>query len=388
MAVTVGHIAQLIEKLAPKAWAEDWDNVGLLVGNNANQVQRILVALDGTAEVVEEAEKLGAQLILAHHPIIFRPLKNLRADNPSAQVPIRLVEKGISYYAAHTNLDQSDFSSSWTLGKYLGLEDMQLLAPNPGEKMVKLAVFVPVTDVETVRQALVKIGVGESVTDGPHSAFYSEVFFQSQGEGMFRPLSGANPALGEVGTLTKVREAKLESILPVKLVERAIRALKKVHPYEEPAYDIIPLSNSGKKRGYGIMGYLPETEKLEHLWQRLLSMIEKNEEHIYAQKYRTTGIRLAGDGQKPVKKVAIVNGSGSSFISKALFQGVDFFISGDIDHHAALDALAGDMAVGDLGHFLSEAPMLMTLANYLRAEKALQGVEILISSVNNVPWFK
>ncbi|HUS89488.1 MAG TPA: Nif3-like dinuclear metal center hexameric protein [Desulfosporosinus sp.] len=280
MAVTAELVAQVIEKIAPKSWAEDWDNVGLLVGSGSTPIERILITLDGTLEVVEEAKAYGAQLIVAHHPIIFRPLKNLRADNAAAQVPLRLLQHQIGYYTAHTNLDQSIFSSSRALGEVLGLKEMKIL--------------------------------------------------------------------------------------------------------EEPAYDLIPLLNRGEKRGYGVSGYLPNPEKLGDVWKRFLGCLRQP--GVYAQPYDLAGVRLAGSLENAVRKVAIVNGSGARFVQKALFKGADLLITGDVDHHAALDALEGGMAVGDLGHFLSEAPMLQAMYHYLSTDKSLQGIEIRVSSINRSPW--
>lgn len=275
MAVTAELVAQVIEKIAPKSWAEAWDNVGLLVGCGSTPIERILITLDGTLEVVEEAKAYGAQLIVAHHPIIFRPLKNLRADNAAAHVPLRLLQHQIGYYAAHTNLDQSIFSSSRALAEVLGLTKIKVL--------------------------------------------------------------------------------------------------------EESA-----LLNSEEQRGYGVSGYLPSPETLGEVWNRFLDCL--NHSGVYAHPYDLAGVRLAGSLEKTVRKVVIVNGSGASFVPKALFKGADLFITGDVDHHAALDALEGGMAVGDLGHFLSEAPMLQALYNYLSTEKSLQGIEIKVSSINRSPW--
>lgn len=395
MPVSIGLITQIIEKIAPKSWAEEWDNVGLLVGNGAVQVERILITLDGTLKVVEEAETCGAQLIIAHHPILFRGLKNLREDNKEAQIPLRLIRSGIAYYAAHTNLDQSDLSSSWTIGNALGLKQMQLLAPVAWESQVKIIVYVPVTHVDSVREALASVGVGEGITDGPQRNNYSESFFQGFGEGIFRPLEGANPAIGRIGELTRVKEIKLESIVTEDQIERALRKLKKVHPYEEPAYDLIPLKNTGKNRGYGVIGYLKEPRKLEDLWvllQKLfqtgaLAAPEDKPDGIIFNRC-PAGMRLAGDSQKLIRKIAIVNGSGGSFINKALFKGADLFISGDIGHHDVLDALERNVAVADIGHYLSEVPMIYSLRDYLRAEKSLRDLDIILSSKNSIPWLK
>lgn len=383
MSVAVATIAQTIEQIAPKAWAEEWDNVGLLVGSGSRQVDKILVTLDGTLEVVEEAKEIGAQLIVAHHPIMFRPLKNLRADNPVAEIPLYLLENDISYYAAHTNLDQSVLAASWTLADAVGLEEAELLAPMGQERLVKFVVFVPVPDVEAVRQALVKAGVGEGITDGPHGANYAESFFSVKGEGMFRPLGGAEPAIGRVGELTRVAEVRLESIVPESLAERAVRAMRKAHPYEEPAYDLIPLQNTGRSRGYGVIGKLPQATLLRDVWRGILGLLKP---YCGNPGSGLAGARLAGDPNRFVRKIAFVNGSGGSFVGKALFKGADLLITGDVDHHAALDAAQGGMAIGDIGHFASEIAMVHNLARLLEKEKALQGVQVHISSANTVPW--
>jgi len=383
MPVSIGLIAQTIEKLAPKSWAEEWDNVGLIVGNFSIPVNRVLLTLDGTLAVLQEAQELGAQLIIAHHPILFRPLKNLRSDNLAAQLPIQLIQAGIGYYAAHTNLDQSGLSSSWSFGAALGLQKMDFLSTTDSEKLVKLVTFVPITHVESVRQALVAAGVGEEVTDGPHGANYAECFFYSEGTGMFRPLTGANPAIGEVGQLTQVEEARLEGIMPERITERVIKALKKAHPYEEPAFDLIPLRNSGRPRGYGVIGYLPQPESLAELGRKInISLKQLAPEQLKEE----PSIRIAGNPQQSIRKIAIVNGSGGSFIPKALFKGADLIIAGDIDHHGALDALEAGVSVMDIGHFWSEVPMIKDLADYLKSEKALTEVEILISERMQSPW--
>lgn len=290
MAVSVGLIAQTVEKIAPKSWAEDWDNVGLLVGDASRRVERVLLTLDATLAVIEEAKERNAQLILAHHPIIFRPLKNLRSDNQAAQIPIQLLKAEIGYYAAHTNLDQSIYSSSWTMGNTLGLERMEVLVPFANED-----------------------------------------------------------------------------------------------------------------RGYGIIGYLPTSEPLESIvgkikkyFQTLQLQFDDLNDQNQAEGHLTIPssnleqhvelFRLEGKPQQKIRKIAILNGSGGSFIPKAIFKGADLLITGDVDHHGALDAREAGMSVLDIGHFTSEIPMVKTLADYLRSEKSLGDLEILISRTMHSPW--
>lgn len=385
MAVSVGQVEQLIEKIAPRSWAEDWDNPGLLVGSSAQRVEKILLALDPTMEVVDEAINTKADLIVTHHPLMFKPLKNLRMDNMGAMLPLALFRHGISFYAAHTNMDKSILSSSKNFADTLGLEKAEFL-DSTAEKLIKIVTFVPEEDVEAVRTALAVEGVGAGITDGEHSDNYGECFYQIKGEGMFRALKGANPAIGDIGELTRLTEIRLESIVEERSLSRAVRALHRAHPYEEPAYDLIPLLNSGKRRGYGMIGYLPQPMALGELWELFLDILKKNSNMVFPHDYDLSSIRLAGDVNKKVRKIAISNGSGSSFVQKAVSKGADLFITGDIDYHGVLDSLEAGMAVGELGHFLSEIPMIQSLYEYLRDEKTMNDVEIVISAVNKVPW--
>jgi len=410
MSVSVGQIEQFIEKIAPRSWAEEWDNSGLLVGSSAQQVYKILLSLDVTMEVIEEAAKEKADIIVCHHPLMFKPLKNLRADNPAALMPLALFRNGISCYAAHTNLDQSVLASSRTFAGLLGLQKTEFLQVTSSEKLIKIVTFVPDEQVEEVRRALAAEGVGSGITDGEHSDNYADCFYQTKGEGMFRPLAGSEPVLGEIGELTRVAETKLESIFEEKYLGKVVKALHRAHPYEEPAYDLIPLLNSGKKRGYGMIGYLPEPMTLGDLTDEFLNLLaantltdglstslpgKKTASNLYSpdKKVRIfpydtdlSSVRIAGDFKRKVRKIAIANGSGGSFVQKALFKGADLYITGDIDYHAVLDAQEGGMAVLELGHFISEFPMIQSLHDYLRNDKTFEDVELVLSSTNKVPW--
>ncbi|MGI6451691.1 MAG: YqfO family protein [Desulfitobacteriia bacterium] len=403
MAVSVGQVEQLIEKVAPRSWAEDWDNSGLLVGSSAQRVNKILLSLDVTMEVIDEAVQEKADLIVAHHPLMFKPLKNLRMDNQGAILPLALYRNGISFYAAHTNLDQSGLSSSLTFGRLLGLQKTEYLEVTASEKLYKIVTFVPEENVEAVRLALAAEGVGSGITDGEHSDNYAECFYQTKGQGMFRALNGAEPTIGNIGELTRITEIKLESIVEEKALSRAVKALHKAHPYEEPAYDLIPLRNTGKPRGYGIVGYLPAPMSLEELLQKFFGILESNSpctcgggcgedclngSKIFPEIYDLSTIRTAGDFNKIIKKIAIANGSGGSFVQKAVFKGADLFITGDLDYHTVLDALQAGTAVCEMGHFLSEIPMIQSLYAYLRKDKTMDDVQMVISSSNKVPWGK
>jgi putative NIF3 family GTP cyclohydrolase 1 type 2 len=181
-----------------------------------------------------------------------------------------------------------------------------------------------------------------------------------------------------------VNEVRLESIVEEKALGRAVKALHKAHPYEEVAYDLIPLMNRGKKRGYGMVGYLPEPMQLSELWQKFLGGLKANSPVTEA--YDFSPIRVAGNSNRKIKKIAIANGSSTSFVQKALFQGADLFIAGDVDYHGVLDSLESGMAVAELGHFLSEIPMIQSLYDSMRNEKIFEDVEMMISTANQNPW--
>lgn len=401
MAVSVGQIEQLIERIAPRSWADEWDNSGLLVGSSAQRVEKVLLTLDASMEVVDEAVQMKADLVIAHHPLMLKPIKSLRLENQGALLPLALFRHGISYYAAHTNLDKSELSASKTFAQVLGLEKTEFL-DSTAEKLVKIVTFVPEEDAEAVRKALAAEGVGAGITDGEHSDNYAECFYQLKGEGMFRPLQGADPTIGNIGELTRVAEIRMESIVEERSLARAVKALHRAHPYEEPAYDLIPLLNTGKHRGYGMIGYLPEPMSLGEVWETFKERMAKNSlqaeataeyesvgierRKIFPCDYDLSSIRIAGDMKKKIRKVAISNGSGSSFVQKAVSKGADLFITGDIGYHGVLDSLEAGMAVGELGHFLSEIPMIQSLSEYIRGDKTMDDVEIVISIANKVPW--
>lgn len=388
MAVSVKQIEAMIEKAAPRSWAEDWDNAGLLVGSSDQKVYKILLSLDATMEVALEAADKKASLLITHHPLLFKPLNNLRSDNPGALIPLTLFKNGISLYTAHTNLDQSRLSSSRTFAGILELNDTEYLTETVAEKLYKLVVFVPEDQAGTLRGALAAEGVGAGITGGRHSENYAECFFQTAGEGMFRALPGAEPAIGRIGDLTRLAEIRMESIVNENNLSRAVKALKKAHPYEEPAFDVIPLQNKGRARGYGIIGELGMPVKLEELWEHFLQRLKENCCNIFPDAEDVFPVRIAGDPKQKIKRVAIANGSGTGFVSKAISKRADLYITGEIDYHGLLDSLETGMAVGELGHYLSEIPMLRSLYDLLSKEKGMDGVQILFSGTMKNPWQK
>ncbi|HEY8346745.1 MAG TPA: Nif3-like dinuclear metal center hexameric protein [Symbiobacteriaceae bacterium] len=354
--VTIGTITALLEELAPPEWAESWDNVGLQVGDPGRPVQRLLVALELTDGVVEEAVRLGASLVVVHHPPLFRPLKAIRLDTPAGARLERLIKAGIGVYAAHTNLDQAPGGTNDTLAQLVGLKDWEVLEPAGEERYFKLVVFVPRGYEDAVRQAMAEAGAG-------HIGNYSHCTFQAPGTGTFLPLEGTNPFLGQQGRLEYADEYRLETIVPQRRVSAVVKAMIAAHPYEEVAYDLYPLANPGKVRGHGRIGKLETPTTLGALAERL------------KQELGLAHVAVVGDPHRTVATVAVGAGAGGSLVQTAARRGADVLVTGDVKYHDARDAADAGLGVIDIGHYSSERIVVRPLAAYLRQRLAEKGLE-------------
>jgi dinuclear metal center YbgI/SA1388 family protein len=368
MSVHGQTIIQWIEQLAPKHLAEDWDNVGLLVGSLHKQVSKVLTTLDVTEEVVQEAIDHRIDLIIAHHPLIFRPLTHVRTDLPQGRMLAQLLKHDIAVYVAHTNLDIANGGLNDWLAASLNLRDIKVMAATDQEQLKKLAVFVPKAEEQKVRAALGQAGAG-------FIGQYSHCTFRTEGIGTFLPLEGTNPYIGEQGKIEQVEEVKIETLFPASIEKRVIQAMLKAHPYEEVAYDVYTLDQKGETYGLGRVG------KLEH---------EMTVKQLVAQLKETWGIshcRVVGSPDQTVSQVAVLGGSGSKFVGKALFSGADVLITGDIDYHTAHDALMNGLIVIDAGHFI-EKIMVGELRKYLQQKASEQKaqLDILATSVAVDPF--
>jgi dinuclear metal center YbgI/SA1388 family protein len=366
---TIGQIAAYIEELAPPAWAESWDNVGLQVGDPARPAGRVLVALELTGGVVEEAVSGGANLVVVHHPAIFRPLKALRFDTPAGHRLERLIQAGIGLYAAHTNLDQAQGGTNDTLAAAAGLTEQTVLQYIGEEQYLKLVVFVPRGHEEVVRTALAEAGAG-------HIGNYSHCTFQTGGTGTFLPLAGTNPFLGQQGRLEYADEYRLETILPEPIARRAVQAVLAVHPYEEVAYDLYPLANPGRQRGHGRIGRLAATVPLGELVERMKLALG------------IPAVRTVGSLQRQVATLAVGAGSGATLIGDASRRGADVLITGDIKYHEAQDAADAGLCLIDVGHWASERIVLKPLSEYLRRKLTGDGLkaEIIEAQAGSDPF--
>jgi len=361
-------IIQLMERLAPKHYAVPDDRIGLQAGTLQKEVRRVLVALDVTPSVVEEAAAAGAELIIAHHALIYRPLKTLRTDTPEGALAAELLRKDIAVYVAHTNLDTAEGGMNDWMAEALGLNVTGVLEEVHTDKLYKLAVFVPNEHREAVREALFNAGAG-------WIGNYSHCSFNVEGTGTFLPREGTDPFIGKQGKLESVAETRIETVVPQSALKAAVQAMLKAHPYEEVAYDIYPMDLKGRSFGLGRVGALPEPESLDAFAERV------------KRAFDVPFVRAVGDGSKTVRKVAVLGGSGSRYIRHAKFAGADVFVTGDIDYHTAHDAAAMGLALIDPGHN-AEKIMKPKTAQWLRERLEEKGyaTEVIASQVNTEPF--
>jgi len=370
MAVKCQTIISEIEKLAPKNLIQEWDNVGLIVGSYTDDVQKVLVCLDVTPRVVDEAIQMEADLIVSHHPFIFTSIKSIRKDSPIGEMVYKLIKNEISVYSAHTNLDTAEKGVNYLLAEKLNLKNHEALQVTAKEKLFKLAVFVPLDYADKIRNVLGDCGAG-------WIGNYSHCSFQTKGMGTFKPLEGADPFTGDVGKLEKVEEVKIETIVPQKLLNKTINAMIKAHPYEEVAYDIYPLENQSKTFGLGRIGYLEQEMILMDFVKKVKAVLE------------VCNVKVVGDLNRNIKKVAVCGGSGASSINTAVFKGADVLVTGDIKYHEAHEAIAQGLALIDAGHWATEIIVVPYLVNYLSSKfsSAKPGITVVGSKVNEDPFY-
>jgi len=329
----IKEITSCIEEFAPLSLQESWDNAGLLTGDPSFDVDSALIALDITEEVIDDAIRHGEKLIIAHHPLIFSGIKKLNGNNYVEKALIKAIKNDIAIYAAHTNIDVVKNGVSWRMAQKLGLKNVTTLS---GEKglLKKLIVYVPVSHAESIRGALFNAGAGEIGN-------YDSCSFNSVGQGTFRGNESTNPYVGKPGELHVEEEVRIETVFPVYLQQRIISSMLEVHPYQEVAYDIIPLENKHNSIGLGVVGNIDhEIGATEFL--RLVKEV-----------FNCKIIRFAGNTDKIIRKVAVCGGAGSSLINEAIQAKADIFITGDVKYHQFFDA--GDKIIlADIGHYESE----------------------------------
>ncbi|WP_082233812.1 Nif3-like dinuclear metal center hexameric protein [Halobacillus massiliensis] len=365
MTVTVREIVNQLEKLAPKKFAFEWDNVGLQVGSLDQPVENVMVTLDVLEEVVDEAVEKNVNLIIAHHPLLFKKLNQIDFSTPKGRVIRKLIQNDISVYASHTNLDIADGGVNDALAELIGLRDIKPLIETTNESLLKLAVYVPVSHADKVRDAMSEAGAG-------YIGDYSHCTYQVNGEGTFKPLEGSDPYIGSTGELERVEEKRIETIVPSFLTQKVLKAMNESHPYEEAAYDLIQLLNEGKSYGVGRLGELEEEMTLE-----ALCMLVKD-------KYQVPQLRYCGNARQKVKKVALLGGSGENYYKDALRKGADVYITGDLSFHTAQDAVEAGLSLIDPGHHV-EKVVHTYVKDYLEKNVSQLGT-VLISNVDTEPF--
>lgn len=377
MADTVGAWVALVADRWPPAHAADWDSVGLQVGAPDWPVERVLVALDVTSAVIDEAADGPATLVAAHHPVLFRPLERLTPDTAAGTVALAAARAGVAVLAAHTNLDVAadGAGTSDPIMAIVGVDDPQPLEPvGDVEEGRKLVTFVPDSHLDAVLDALAEAGAGRV-------GAYERCAFRVGGTGTFRPTSAADPYSGTVGVASDEHEQRIEMVVPPRSVGAAVAALLSVHPYEEVAYDLYPLTavpvdRAGRPVGLGRVGDLPEVEQLGELADRL------------REELPAPHLRVAGSRAREVRRVAAVGGAGRALIDAATAAGADVLVTGDLTHHEALNAREQGLALIDAGHHATEQAAMPAWRQQLATAGRDQGLsaEVVASRVDTAPW--
>ncbi|PLX07095.1 MAG: Nif3-like dinuclear metal center hexameric protein [Marinilabiliales bacterium] len=329
----VKEIIAVLEEFAPPQLQEDYDNTGLNIGNHDSTITGILLCIDVTPDVINEAIENKCNLIIAHHPLIFGKIKKITGANYVEKSIITAIKNDISIYAGHTSFDSVSNCVSYKICEKLGLENLQILSAKKSY-LKKLAVFVPSTHELQVRTALFEAGAGKIGN-------YDSCSFNTQGKGSFRGNEGTNPFVGNQGVMHIEDEVKIECVFPKHLQHKILKAVLNAHPYEEVAYDIYSLDNDWNMAGLGMIG-LPKTSISEKELLKSLKSI-----------FDLTNIRHSNLLNKKIKRIAVCGGSGASFIPDAIRSGADVYITGDIKYHEYFMA-ENKILLIDIGHFESE----------------------------------
>ncbi len=364
---TVADIIADLEEFAPPDLAADWDNVGLLLGDPSAVVESVLTCLTVTPEVAAEAVEGGYQLIVTHHPILFRGAKRLTTTTPEGRTVLELARAGVAVYSPHTAFDNTQDGINDRLVRLLRLTDVEPLRPREGRRQCKVVVFVPDADLGKVSDALFAAGAGVI-------GEYRECSFRLAGTGTFFGGDASNPTVGQKGRREEVSEWRLEAVCPEGLVDRVIAAMRQAHSYEEPAYDVYPLRPGRSSRGEGRVGRLPAATPLKDLaaWVR-------------------TGlscgpVQLVGDDGRLVERVALACGAAGEFLRDAARAGAGAFLTGEMRFHDYLAAQAQGVALILPGHYATERFAVEELAVWLQERWGDLMVKASLRESDPVTW--
>lgn len=360
----IGQVCQYLETLAPLPYQEEYDNAGLIVGDATLPVTGVLVCLDSTEDIIDEAISLGCNLVIAHHPIVFRGLKKLTGKNYIERTLIKAIKNDIAIYATHTNLDNVSGGVNFKIAEKLGLENIQILAPKK-QQLSQLAVFVPQTHTQALIDALHEAGAGEIGN-------YDHCSFRVGGTGSFRPKENANPFIGTINQDERVEEDRVEVVFPSYLSNKVLAAMKAAHPYEVVAHQVYTLENTNSEIGSGIVGNLPDA-------------IEEKDFLLYIKKRMAVQvIRHTALLDKPIQRVAVCGGSGGFLLNHAIAAKADVFITADYKYHEFFDA-DKRIIIADIGHYESEQYTKELLQDYI--SKKFTNFAVHLSKTNTNPIY-
>lgn len=371
---TLGDLVSLLHDWYPPATAESWDAVGLVYGDPAAPVRKVLFAVDPSPEVAREAAEWGADLLVTHHPLFLKPVHGFAATTPKGRTLATLTGAGCALLAAHTNADQAIGGVSESLARALGMTGLTPIIAADADALDKITTYVPRGDAERVREALAAAGAG-AIGDYDHCSF------TTPGEGRFRPLPGAQPAIGSVGGLEVVDEVRVEAVLPRARRSRVVAALLAGHPYEEPAYDVVELGDPGlAETGTGRVGDVAETT-LRGFAERVAASLPQT----------AHGVRVAGDPARVVRRVAVCGGAGDFLLDRMATSDVDVYLTSDLRHHPASEFIEkGGPALVDVAHWAAEWTWLPVVQARLAAALGDGGtedtVETRVSTLPTDPW--
>jgi len=364
--VKIKDITQYLEQFAPLRYQESYDNCGLLIGDEDWPVKGVLISLDCTEEIVDEAIESNCNLIIAHHPILFKPLKKLSGKSYVERTITQAIKNDVAIYAIHTNLDNVKEGVNKKLAQKLGLTELKILSPK-SSGLMKLETFCPKSETESVLEAIHKAGAG-SIGN------YKDCAYVTDGTGSFRPNKYADPHIGKANELEKVAEDRIEVIFPKYLQNTILKSLVQAHPYEEVAYYFQELANTNQEVGSGMIGVLPNpiTQKkfLIHLKDLLGTPCIKHTEMT----------------EKPIQKVAVCGGAGSFLIPNAITSSCDAFITSDLKYHEFFDA-DGKILLADIGHFESEESTKDLLSDIITENFPKFAVRLSKTDTNPIRYF-
>ncbi|MCQ2959642.1 MAG: Nif3-like dinuclear metal center hexameric protein [Bacteroidales bacterium] len=329
----VQDFISILQDAAPLAYQADYDNAGLIVGEKTAPVSKVLISLDVTSEVMNEAIDCGADLIIAHHPFVFRPLKKFNNQTDIEKCTSLAIKNNVSVYACHTNLDSVEHGVNGKICEKIGLQKCRILVPKENA-LTKLVTYVPVSFIDKVRQAVYEAGAG-------CIGNYEKCGFYTQGTGSFQAKENARPFVGEINEFHEEAECRFETVFPSVMTNKVLSALKTSHPYEEVAYDLFPLKNEFQSVGDGMIGYLPEPEDT-------MAFLKRIKETFHCGSVKHTKILT-----NKVQKIAVCGGSGSFLIQDAIRAEADVFITADVKYHDFFQA-ENKLVIADIGHFESE----------------------------------